>query len=66
MAYYSFPQSLWCIFQIILIAKKYVHSQNNSEHHTLEDGYCTEMLLLYAIYPFQKYTLKHYCMSVID
>ncbi len=38
--------------------------------NSLDDSYCTEMqkaaLLMYAIYPFQKYKLTHYCMWDID
>ncbi len=38
--------------------------------NSLDDIYCIEMqkaaLLMYAIYPFQKYKFTHYCMCDID
>ncbi len=38
--------------------------------NSLDDSYCIEMqkaaLLMYAIYPFQKYKCTHYCMWDID
>ncbi len=38
--------------------------------NSLDDSYCTEMqkaeLLMYAIYPFQKYKFTHYCVWDID
>ncbi len=45
---------------------KMLHVVNIIVHSTVWWQYCTEMqkaaLLMYVIYPFQKYTFTHYCM----
>ncbi len=55
---------------ILSISALYTVLPDVNYGNILEDSYCTEMqeatLLMYAIYPFQKYKFTHYCTWDID